>query len=232
MTAIGGARVVSHSVTVPGARLEARISRPVLITAGATRNPIDAMRHISANSSGRTSAHIARALASQTAVTLLGSPQALLRIEEDADGREFGDTRDLLRKMKRWVQHNPGGVVVHAAAVGDYEVRDPSASKVSSQLGEWTLTLHPTPKIADLIPQWDPQVFLVTFKAAGPDTEAEDLAQICRKQLRRTRSQMVFGNVIGALGATSTLVDALGSEAFERREDALSALVARIRAVL
>jgi phosphopantothenoylcysteine decarboxylase/phosphopantothenate--cysteine ligase len=203
-----------------------------LITAGATRNPIDAMRHISANSTGRTSAHIAMALSTASQVTLLGSPQALLRIGEGVDGQEFGDTRDLLSKMKAWVQANPGGVVVHAAAVGDYEVSTPAQSKVSSQLGEWTLTLRPTPKIADLIPQWDPQVFLVTFKAAGPDTGAEELVQICRKQLLRTRSQMVFGNVIGALGATSTLVDALGSEAFERRDDALSALVARIRAVL
>ena len=213
-------------------RVEASISRPVLITAGATRNPIDAMRYISANSTGRTSAHIARALATSTQVTLLGSPQALLRVGDDVDGQEFGDTRDLLSKMRTWVQANPGGVVVHAAAVGDYEVSEPAANKVSSQLGEWTLTLRPTPKIADLIPRWDPKVFLVTFKAAGPDTGAEELVQICRKQLRRTQSQMVFGNVIGALGATSTLVDDLGSEAFERRDDALSALVARIRAVL
>ena len=216
----------------PRVRLEARISRPVLITAGATRNPIDVMRHISANSTGRTSAHIAHALVGQSDVTLLGSPQALLRIDESVNGQEFSDTRDLLRRMKHWVQNNPAGVVVHAAAVGDYEVRDPAGSKVSSQLGEWSLTLHATPKIADLVTQWDPKVFLVTFKAAGPDTGAEELVQTCRKQLRRTCSQMVFGNVIGALGATSTLVDALGSEAFERREDALSALVARIRAVL
>lgn len=190
------------------------------------------MRHISANSTGRTSAHIAAALAKLSHVTLLGSPQALLRVGDGVQGEAFTDTRDLLSKMQDWVQQNPGGVVIHAAAVGDYEVRDPAQSKVSSQLGEWTLTLHPTPKIADLIPQWDPKVFLVTFKAAGPETGAEELVQICRKQLLRTRSQLVFGNVIGALGATSTLVDALGSEAFERRDDALGALVARIRAVL
>ncbi len=224
--------MVSCLEAEPLPRLEARIPRPVLITAGATRNPIDAMRHISANSSGRTSAHIASALAPHTQVTLMGSPQALLRAEGSVHRVEFGDTRDLLAKMQAWVEQNPGGAVVHAAAVGDYEVKEPAKAKVSSQLGEWTVTLQPTPKIADRIPQWDPSVYLVTFKAAGPETGAEDLVQICRKQLRRTRSELVFGNVIGALGATSTLVDASGSEAFERRDDALSALVARIRAVL
>lgn len=202
--------------------------RPVLVTAGATRNPIDAMRYISANSSGRTSVAIARALVAHGCdALLLGSPEACLR----GDGlrtEEFTDTRDLMRRMERWVLANPNGAVVHAAAVGDYEVSEPSATKIGSNLETLTLTLTPTPKIADHVRAWSPGVQLITFKAAPPNTDGETLVRICRKQLQRTGSDLVLGNVLGSLAATTTLVDASGSEAFDDRAMALHALAARV----
>lgn len=206
--------------------------RPVLVTAGATRNPVDAMRFLSANSSGRTGAAIADALSAHTKVHLLGSPEALLRSGGAPSTEAFGATRDLMARMQAWATVNPTGILVHAAAVGDYEAAEQSAGKTPSQQAEWVIRLRPAPKIADQVLDWSPELSLITFKAAGPETSAEELVQICRKQLERTRSTLVFGNVIGALGSTATLVDLNGSEAFPRRDDAMEALVARIRALL
>lgn len=202
--------------------------RPVLVTAGATRNPIDAMRYISANSSGRTSVAIARSLVDHgCGVHLLGSPEACLRGAE-LSTEEFFDTRDLMTRMEAWVREHPGGAVVHAAAVGDYELAAPSGGKISSNLETLTLTLQPTPKIADHVRAWSDRIQLITFKAAPPGTDGEELVRICRAQLERTRSDLVLGNVLGSLGATTTLVDASGSEAFDDRAQALHALAARV----
>lgn len=202
--------------------------RPVLITAGATRNPVDSMRFISANSTGRTSAALAEQLPGST---FFGSPEAVLRAPGSATTEVFSTTRDLMQRMERWVRANPGGVVVHAAAVGDYEAEDVDGGKIPSGQDKLVIRLRRTPKIADHVVDWDPTVQLVTFKAAPPDTDSESLVRICRKQLARTRSQLVLGNVIGQLGSTTTIVDADGSETFDDRAAALYALGARLRAL-
>ncbi len=202
--------------------------RPVLITAGATRNPVDAMRFISANSSGRSSAAIAEELPGST---FMGSPEAVLRAPPSATCETFSTTTDLMERMNTWVSANPGGVIVHAAAVGDYRVAEPSAGKLPSGQEELVLRLVRTPKIADHIRGWDPSCRLVTFKAAPPETGSEELLRICRAQLARTRSVLVVGNVIGRLSSTTTLVDADDSEHFDDRRAAFRALGARLRSL-
>lgn len=201
--------------------------RPVLITAGATRNRLDAMRCITAFSSGRTGVELAQALAPHAPVHLLGSPEALLRAGPGLDGEEYEGTRDLMARVERWVHAHPGGVVLHAAAVGDYEA-EPLAGKIASGAEELVLRLRPTPKILDHIRAWDPGVFLVSFKAAGPETSPAQLIALCQAQRARSGSDLVFGNVLGQLGTTAVLVDANGAQAFAERGAAVAALVGRV----
>ena len=118
-------------------------------------------------------------------------------------------------------------VVVHAAAVGDYET-DPSPIKIPSGQDEMVIRLKRAPKIANHIKKWDATCTLVTFKAAGPNTSAEQLVAICRRQLERTESDLVFGNVIGSLQTTVVIVDQFGAESFDARPDALQSLCARL----
>lgn len=201
--------------------------RPVLITAGATRNAIDRMRHIAANSTGQTGVSIAAALSDDRPVHLLGSPEALLRGWEALSSgslEEFSSTRDLMARMERWVRAHPQGVVVHAAAVGDYEV-EPFDGKIESGRPEWTLTLRPTPKIADHLRTWGPELRIATFKAAPPETSREELLEIARKQLRRTRSDIVFANVLGRLAQGILLVEEHQERWIEHRGPALMALL-------
>jgi len=195
----------------------------ILITAGATKNPLDAIRYISAHSSGRTGVSLAEALSKKSTVTLLGSTEACLRAPNSLDTIEFSSTRDLMAKMQHWVSANPNGVVVHASAVGDYEA-DASDKKIPSGKEELILRLRPTPKIIDHILQWSPSVTLASFKAAPPGTSDEALISIASKQRTRTGSAIVFANVIGRLQSRILILQENQHQWFESRDDALQQL--------
>jgi phosphopantothenoylcysteine decarboxylase/phosphopantothenate--cysteine ligase len=187
------------------------------------------MRYLSAYSSGTTGVSLANALAEETEVTLFGSPEAALRAEAAGLPRiaVYGSTRDLLSRMEAWCQAHPYGAVIHAAAVGDYEA-EAEEGKVESGRTDWTLNLRPTPKIANEIRGWMPDGFIVTFKAAAPQTRSEALTEIAQAQLERTRSNLVFANVIGALQESVQIVEALAAESFTDRQRALETLVRRV----
>jgi phosphopantothenoylcysteine synthetase/decarboxylase len=131
--------------------------------------------------------------------------------------------------MERWIRARPGAVVIHSAAVGDYEAAA-LTTKIPSGSPELVLRLHPAPKILDQVRGWAPDVFLVSFKAGSPELSAAELEAIARAQLRRTGSDLVFANVLGAIETTVLLVSEATTEAFGRRADAIAALCARIPA--
>ena len=198
----------------------------VLITAGATRNPIDAVRYLSARSSGRTGVTIARALMSQgREVTLLGSAEARLRGPE-LPGDVYGSTRDLMARMEAWVRTHPEGSVVHASAVGDYEMAT-ADHKIPSKLDELVLRLTPTPKIADHVRGWGLTGPYVTFKAASPETDDDALVAIARRQRARVGCDLVFANVLGRLSRGIAVVGA-DVRWFDNRDEAIAALVASL----
>jgi phosphopantothenoylcysteine decarboxylase/phosphopantothenate--cysteine ligase len=205
--------------------------RPVLITAGATRNRIDAMRFISADSSGRTGAHIAEALGSEGLV-FLGSPEACLRLPAGFQTATYSDTMDLMGRMEDWVRAHPTGLVVHAAAVGDYmlDFGDAQAqTKRPSGQAVLRLELVPTPKIVDQITRWSKDVFLVSFKAAPPGSTPQDLERMARSQQQRTRSQLVFANTIGRLGSEVLLIEGSTAHTHASRSSALEHLLRLLR---
>ena len=198
--------------------------RPVLITAGATRNPIDSMRSITSNSSGATGVYISQILcANERTITLMGSNVALLQPECPTNSIEFTSTRDLFAKMNAWVVEHPTGIVVHAAAVGDFEVENTNPGKIASG-STFNLELQPTPKIIDHIKRWSRDVCLVSFKAAAPKTSLDSLELIVHKQLQRTKSDLVFGNILGNLSNDVMLMSKNGTQVFTNRQDGLNAL--------
>lgn len=207
------------------------MSRPVLITAGATRNPLDSIRYLSAASSGRTGIAIAEALAPGQEVTLLGSAEVCLRAPTHLRTEEYTSTRDLLRRMEERIRAAPRAVVVHACAVGDYEAipQEGPPTKIPSGQAELVLRLRPTPKIVDQLRRFSEDIRLVSFKAAAPETTDDQLLEIAARQRDRTQSDRVFANVIGRLQQRILL---LGDEArwFEHRADAVQALIDDIQA--
>lgn len=199
--------------------------RPILITAGATRNPIDSMRSITANSSGTTGVYLSQKIEDKgRRCTLLGSNLALLQPGCPTGHIEFTSTRDLLAKMKTWTLQHPTGVIIHAAAVGDFEVCGVNHGKIKSG-SALTLELQPTPKIVNHIKIWSAQTRLVSFKAAAPNTPLHEVEQIALKQLQRTQSDLVFANVLGNIEENVLLLSEDGPQWFSKRQDGLEALI-------
>ncbi len=200
--------------------------RPTLITCGATRNPLDAIRYLSARATGSTGIQIASALLAQgREVHVLASLEASLRAP-GLNAEVYGSTRDLEARMHTWCRAHPDGVVVHSAAVGDYEnLHAAEAGKIPSGQQELVLRLTPTPKILDQVRGWAPGAFLVSFKAAAPGVTAGELEAIARAQALRTRSDLVFANALDHTGTDVLLVGPGGTRAFPARADAIAALI-------
>ncbi len=207
--------------------------RPLLLTAGATRNPVDTIRYLSASASGRTALDLARRLRGHVPIHVLGSTEACLRgqllgVDDGLVLEEYGSTRDLMARMERWLNTHPRGMLVHSAAVGDYEAQAVD-TKIPSGQAELVLRLTPTPKIIDRVREWAPDAVVVSFKAGRPGLRPEALAEIASRQLVRTRSDRVFANVLGALGESCLWVTHEGYTAFAERSFALDALEAYLR---
>ena len=202
----------------------------ILITAGATRNPIDAMRYISAHSSGQTGSWLAEQLMAHGTVHFMGSPEAQLRCRADCQRTLYGSTADLLAKMQQWIEAHPTSIIVHAAAVGDYAVQEvQTGGKIASGQPNVSLTLVPTPKIIDRIHGWDPRARLFSFKAAAPGTDAPTLEKLAQNQRERTHSHTVFANVIGSIDRQVLLSGPNGPTWFASRPLGMAALVAAIQ---
>ena len=150
----------------------------ILITSGATREPIDAVRFLSNVSTGRTGALIADALTRHGhTVTLLHGVTAV-RSPHAAVSGTFDSTADLQARLQRLLGTGDFDAVIHAAAVSDYRPDTSHSGKLSSYANELTLRLVPTPKLLPALKSYAPRPLrVIGFKlTAGADEAARRTA--------------------------------------------------------
>jgi phosphopantothenoylcysteine decarboxylase/phosphopantothenate--cysteine ligase len=156
--------------------------RTVVITAGGTREPIDAVRYLGNRSSGRMGNALARAAADRGArvvlVTTVAPPSDESRISVvavDTAAEMFTAVRTAL----------PGAsVLLMAAAVADYRVADPAPRKLKKG-DRLTLELVPTVDILQTLAA-DPLrdgLLVVGFAAETDDAEANAVGKLAAKRL-------------------------------------------------
>lgn len=125
-----------------------RHARRLLITAGPTHEPIDAVRYIGNRSSGRLGVALADAGAKiGWEVTLLLGPTHLLPADTRVRVERFRTTGDLQALLDR---HAPAcDVLIMAAAVADYRPRSPQCEgvKITRSAQGLTLELEATPDL-------------------------------------------------------------------------------------
>ena len=156
----------------------------ILLTAGATREPIDSVRYLSNISSGATGAALAERLAAAGhRVTLLHGEGAVQPV--GASGVNcvvFGSTAQLGERLRAALGTGAFDVVIHAAAVSDYQPAAVSAEKLSSDADNMTIHLVPTPKLLPQLRGWSPNpVRVVGFKlttGAGPAERAAAVGKL------------------------------------------------------
>ena len=115
--------------------------KTVVVTAGGTREPIDAVRFVGNRSSGRMGAAVAEEARRRGAeVTLIASHLSV----DPPTGVEVVQAPTAADMARETLSRGDADVVVMAAAVADYRPADPRTEKRSKDGEPWRLELEPT----------------------------------------------------------------------------------------
>ncbi len=193
-----------------------RGTRRLLITAGPTHEPIDAVRFLGNRSSGR----VGVALADEAArrgwdVTLLLGPAPRQPSDSRVRVRRFRTATDLEALLG---EETPGAdVLIMAAAVADYRPKvDPQffGGKFRRKNEVLTLQLEPTPDLlAGVASRRRPDQFMVGF-ALEP---REELLASARAKLERKKVDLVVGNPLETMDGETIEAMVLGKDGTEVR---------------
>ncbi|MFZ0961530.1 MAG: bifunctional phosphopantothenoylcysteine decarboxylase/phosphopantothenate--cysteine ligase CoaBC [Terriglobia bacterium] len=167
----------------------------VLVTAGPTEEPLDAVRYISNRSSGKMGYALAEAARRRGARVLLVSgpthvePPALHTCERVRTAAEMADA--VLRHA------DSATVVLMAAAVADFRPAAPHAGKIKKRNGAPVVKLEPAADIlAEISRRRQKGQIIVGFAA-----ETEHLAQNAAAKLHAKRLDMLVANDVCQEGA-------------------------------
>jgi phosphopantothenoylcysteine decarboxylase / phosphopantothenate---cysteine ligase len=161
----------------------------VLVTAGGTREPIDAVRIITNRSSGKQGYAIAEVAAARgatvTLVTTIGRPAP--RGVDIVSVQTAAEMQDAV--LSRAAESD---VIVMAAAVADFRPKEPAERKLKKHEGIPEIVLEPTHDfLVDLGRDKAPGQVLVGFAA-----ETDDLVDNAASKLRTKRLDLIVGNDI------------------------------------
>jgi len=162
--------------------------RRILVTAGPTREAVDAVRYLSNRSSGKMGYAVAAvAAAAGHEVTLISGPVALpppagcriVRVETAAD-------------MAAAVKHEllKTDLLVMAAAVADYRPARPAAGKLKKSAAARTLDLEPTEDILAAVAKLRKK----GQKIAGFAAETSQVAEHARAKLAAKKLDWIVAN--------------------------------------
>lgn len=171
----------------------------LLITAGPTREPIDAVRFLSNRSSGKLGLGLARAAyAAGHEVTLLLGPVCRPLDLPDAVGVvDFSSTADLEAALDRHFDRCDG--LVMAAAVADYRpaaVIEGKTPRSTDPQDAMTLRLEPTPDLVAGLAARKREDQLVIAFALEEDAKLQTRAV---EKMRRKRVDAVLGNPLSSM---------------------------------
>lgn len=160
----------------------------ILVTAAGTREPIDPVRYIGNRSSGKMGYAIAEAARDLGAnVTLISGPSALPPLT----GVNFFKVESA-RDMRSLVLENfpDSQIVIKAAAVADYRVKNVADHKIKKNDEELTLVLEKNPDILKELGQKKQKgQVLVGFAA-----ETQNLIQYAQSKLEKKNLDMIVAN--------------------------------------
>jgi phosphopantothenoylcysteine decarboxylase/phosphopantothenate--cysteine ligase len=164
--------------------------RRVLVSAGGTREPLDAVRFLGNRSSGRMGVALAEEARKRGAdVTLLAANLGV----QAPSGIEVVETPTAKTMLEQALAHADADVVLMAAAVADYRPAEHMEEKRPKDSSDWKLTLEPTADVLRTLGdrRANGQV-LIGFAA---DRGEEGLAR-AREKLNRKRVDLVVYNDI------------------------------------
>jgi phosphopantothenoylcysteine decarboxylase/phosphopantothenate--cysteine ligase len=126
----------------PAATAGPLAGRSVLVTAGGTREPIDAVRYVGNRSSGRMGVALAAEAARRGAEVTLVASNLAVAVPAGVTVVQAPTAADLARETL--ARSGRADVILMAAAVADYRPVAPRADKRSKDADGWTVELEPT----------------------------------------------------------------------------------------
>jgi phosphopantothenoylcysteine decarboxylase/phosphopantothenate--cysteine ligase len=166
----------------------------VLVTAGPTREPIDAVRFISNPSTGRMGYALAEAARDRGAEVVLISGPTSLPIPHGVEIRSVSTAAEMHREVReRSAQCH---VIIMAAAVTDFRPKEPSLHKIKKERAALSVVLEPTEDILKGLGAAKAGRILVGFAA-----ETDDLVRNAGDKLKKKNLDMIVANEIGRPGS-------------------------------
>jgi phosphopantothenoylcysteine decarboxylase / phosphopantothenate---cysteine ligase len=165
----------------------------VLITAGPTQEPLDAVRYLSNRSSGKMGYAIAEDAAARGArVILVSGPVAL----PEPAGVEVIHAQTARQMFDAVMKHlDESTIIVKAAAVADYYRASAPHHKVKKTAARMSIELDPTVDILAELGRKKGDRLLIGFAA-----ETEDLIAEARRKLESKNCDMIVANLVSQDG--------------------------------
>lgn len=186
----------------------------VLVTAGGTREPIDAVRVIANRSSGKQGYAVAEEAFKRGAhVTLVSTVE-----RSTLPGINLVEVETAAQMLEAVEEHAPASdAVIMTAAVADFRPVHAADGKIKKHNGVPDITLEPTVDILAALGAAKPaQQVLVGFAA-----ETNDVVENARGKLKRKNLDLIVANDVSAPGVgfghntnAVTIISADGSETF------------------
>ena len=173
----------------------------VLVTAGPTYEPIDTVRGITNQSSGRMGYAVAQAAADAGASVTLVTGRTSLPTPAGVARVDVVTAREMHAAVM--ARTNECDVFIAVAAVADYHVVDAKSHKIKRGAGGMTIELAPNPDILAEVAALERPPFCVGFAA-----ETENLRAYAQEKRRKKRVPLIAAN--------------LAQEAFGRDDNALT----------
>jgi phosphopantothenoylcysteine decarboxylase/phosphopantothenate--cysteine ligase len=166
----------------------------ILITAGPTEEPVDAVRHISNLSSGKMGYAIAaEAVRMGAEVTLVTGPTLL----DPPAGAKTIRVRTAQQMLDACLQvYEEVDVVIATAAVSDYRPAEVWQGKRKKGEEEWTIRLVPNPDILRTLGERKGRHILVGFAA-----ETQELLANAQAKLREKNLNLIAANDVSQEGS-------------------------------
>jgi phosphopantothenoylcysteine decarboxylase/phosphopantothenate--cysteine ligase len=167
--------------------------RRILVTAGPTHEPVDAVRFLGNRSSGKMGWAIAQeARRRGAAVTLISGPTHLA----DPPGVEVVRVETAEEMRDAVLSHfDDADAVVKAAAVADFRPKEHVEGKIKKEGGTPELYLEPTPDILRELGERKGERVLIGFAA-----ETDELEVAGRQKLREKHLDLIVVNKVGEPG--------------------------------
>jgi phosphopantothenoylcysteine decarboxylase/phosphopantothenate--cysteine ligase len=165
----------------------------ILITAGPTQEPLDAVRYLSNRSSGKMGYAIAEEASARGARVILVSGPVSIPEPRNVEVVHVQTAAQMFDAVKKHLEEST--IIIKAAAVADYHRADAPQHKIKKTAARMSLELDPTVDILADLGRNKGDRLLIGFAA-----ETENLIGEARRKLESKNCDMVVANLVSQEG--------------------------------